>query len=92
LIEEVEIVTVQLQRATFGEDTCTVFAITFICVSGQRHARGRILSHFSPFMPSSRWRSRQRQIVGFDVFAPQNQGLTIMVGVINERQLFLGVP
>src|SRR6056297_881492 len=61
----------RLQWVAFGGFSLTVLAITFMRVSrGSGGTReGRVLSRFRPPTPSSRYRSCQRQTVGFDVCA-----------------------
>ena len=59
----------RLQCVALGGVSCTVFAITFSRTSlGRGGTReGRVLSLLSPGTPSSRYRSCQRQTVGFDM-------------------------
>jgi len=60
---------VRLQCVALGGVSCTVFAIAFSWTSlGRGGTReGRVMSCLSPGTPSSRYRSRQRQTVGFDI-------------------------
>jgi hypothetical protein len=59
----------RLQCVALGGVSCTVFARIFRRVSrgtgGTRE--GRVLSRLSPGTPSARYRSCQRQTVGFDM-------------------------
>jgi len=59
----------RLQCVALGGVSCTVFAITLSRISrGSGGTReGRVLSRLSPATPSSRYRSCQRQTVGFDM-------------------------
>jgi hypothetical protein len=62
-------IVVRLQCVALGGVSCTVFVITFNRTSrGSSGTReGRVLSRLSPGTPSSRYRSCQRQTVGFDM-------------------------
>lgn len=59
----------RLQCVALDGASCTVFAITLSRTSlGSGGTReGRVLSRLSPATPSSRYRSCQRQTVGFDM-------------------------
>jgi hypothetical protein len=59
----------RLRCVALGGVSCTVLPITFsrTCLGKGEHPRGPCLVPLEPGTPSSRYRSCQRQIVGFDM-------------------------